>query len=158
MSINQSMFTLEYEGPDREYMYSSILCLTSTLDVKLWSTPRPGRFTPRKTRYPSYRRLEWLQGLRGKVTEHLFSTGNWSPDRPARSKTLYRLSYRGPQNLCTPALRYKSQEVGKLTPFMIKNDLIDIQYLSPLKRTNWISITETNGFIVVEGSDTRLSR
>jgi hypothetical protein len=35
-----------HEGPEGE-MYSSTLSWTSTLDEG-WSTPRPGRFTPRK--------------------------------------------------------------------------------------------------------------
>jgi hypothetical protein len=37
-----------HEGPEGEYRYSSTLSLTSALDGSGWSTPRPGRFTPRK--------------------------------------------------------------------------------------------------------------
>ena len=36
-------------------MYSSTLSLPSALDGGGWSTPRPGRFNPRKTRYVLYR-------------------------------------------------------------------------------------------------------
>ena len=47
-------------------MYSSTLPSTSALDGGEWSTPRPGRFTPRgKTRYTSYRRLGRPQGRSG---------------------------------------------------------------------------------------------
>jgi hypothetical protein len=45
-----------------------------------------------KSRYPLYRRL-------GEVwtgAENFVSTGIRSPDRPARSESLYRLSYPGP--------------------------------------------------------------
>ena len=37
-----------HEGPDGEQSYSSTLSLTSVLDGGGWSTPRPGRFTPRE--------------------------------------------------------------------------------------------------------------
>ena len=36
------------EGPEGEQMYSSTLPSTSELVEDGWSTPRPGRFTPRK--------------------------------------------------------------------------------------------------------------
>jgi hypothetical protein len=49
-------------------MYSSTLSLTPALDEGGWSTPRPGRFTPRKeTQYPLYRRLGGPQGRCGRV-------------------------------------------------------------------------------------------
>ena len=61
-------------------------------------TSRPGRFTPGKeTRYPFYRRLGGSRvGLDGCVKISP-PTGIRSPDRPARSESLYRLSYGGPQ-------------------------------------------------------------
>jgi hypothetical protein len=37
-----------HEGPQREERYSSTLSLTLALDEGGWSTPRPGRFTPRE--------------------------------------------------------------------------------------------------------------
>ena len=37
-----------HEGPEGEQMYSSTLPSTSALDGDGWSTPRPGRFTPRE--------------------------------------------------------------------------------------------------------------
>jgi hypothetical protein len=55
------------------------------------SAARPGRFTPPgKTRYPLYR---WLGGpvwTGGKISP---PTGIRSPDRPARSQSLYRPRY-----------------------------------------------------------------
>jgi hypothetical protein len=48
-----------------------------------------------KSRYPLYRLLGGLQGCSGMAEENL-TTGIRSPDRPARSESLYRLSYAGP--------------------------------------------------------------
>jgi hypothetical protein len=83
-----------HEGPKGEKRYSSTLSLTPALDGGGWSTPRPGRFTPRKdTRCPLYRRLCGPQGRSGRVRKISPPTGTRSPDRPARSESLYRLSY-----------------------------------------------------------------
>ena len=50
--------TTDHEGPVGEQMYSSTPLSTSALDWGGWSTPRPGRLTPRKdTRFPLYRKL-----------------------------------------------------------------------------------------------------
>jgi len=54
---------------------------------------------PGKTRYPLYRRLGG--GGPGPVwtgAENLVPTGIRSPDRPSRSQSLYRLSYRAHEN------------------------------------------------------------
>ena len=54
----------------------------------------PGRsLPPGKTRYPLYRRLGGLQGRSGHVRKISPPTGIRSPDRPARSQSLYRLRY-----------------------------------------------------------------
>jgi hypothetical protein len=50
-----------------ELRYSSTLSLTSELYWGEWSTPRPGRFTPGKTRYPLCRRLGGPQRPCGRV-------------------------------------------------------------------------------------------
>ena len=67
-----------------------------------WSTPRPGRSTPGKIRYPLHRRLSGPQGRSGEVLKisppH---TGIRSPDRPARNESLYQLSYPGPGSVLT---------------------------------------------------------
>jgi hypothetical protein len=58
------------------------------------SASRPGRFLPLgKTRYPSYRRLGGSPGPVWTGAENLASTGIRTPDRPARSQSLHRLSY-----------------------------------------------------------------
>ena len=59
-----------------------------------WSTPHPVRFTSGTgTQYPLYGRLGWAPRPDWTAVENLDPTGIPSPDRPARSKSLYRLSY-----------------------------------------------------------------
>ena len=77
-------------------MYSCTLPSTSALDGDGWSTPRPGRFTPRKYTVPILQEAGWAPGPFWTGAENLASTGIRSPDRPARSESLFRLSYRGP--------------------------------------------------------------
>ena len=55
-------------------------------------TPRP-LFTPRKDPVPIVQEAGWALGPVWTGTENLASTGIRSPDRPARSQSLYRLSY-----------------------------------------------------------------
>jgi hypothetical protein len=79
------------------WRYSSTLSLTLALDEGGWSTSLPGRFTPGKeTRYPLYRRLGGPQGRSERLPKISPPTGIRSPDRPARSESLYRLRYPGP--------------------------------------------------------------
>jgi hypothetical protein len=63
------------------------------------SASRPGRsLPPRKTRYPLYRR--WAPGPVWTGAEKLVPTGIRSPDRPARSQSLYRLRYHNIRTIC----------------------------------------------------------
>ena len=61
-----------------------------------WSAPRPGRFTPGKDPVPIVQEAGWAPGPVWTGVENLAPTGIRSPDRPARSESLYRLSYPGP--------------------------------------------------------------
>jgi hypothetical protein len=64
-----------------------------------WSAARPGHtLPPGKTRYPMYRRLGGPQ-VRSGWAENLAPTGIRSPDHPARSQLLYRLSYPAHMNI-----------------------------------------------------------
>jgi hypothetical protein len=86
-----------HEGPERECKYSSTLSLTSALDGRGGSTPRPGRFTPGMARYPCTG--GWVgprAGLEG-CGKKLRPIGIRSPDSPARSELQYQLQYPGPQ-------------------------------------------------------------
>ena len=58
--------------------------------------PAPAALPPGKTRYPLYRSLGGPQGRFGRVRKISHTTGIRFPDRPARSESLYRLSYPGP--------------------------------------------------------------
>jgi hypothetical protein len=53
----------------------------------------PAALPPGKTRYPLYRRLGGPKGRSGRVRKISPPTRIRSPDRPARSQSLYRLSY-----------------------------------------------------------------
>ena len=77
-------------------MYSSTLPSTSALDGGGWSAPRPGRFTPGKDPVSIVQEAGLTPGAVWTGTENLAPTGIRSPNRPARSESLYRLSYPGP--------------------------------------------------------------
>jgi hypothetical protein len=58
--------------------------------------PCPGRFTPaERDPVPILQGAEWASGTVWTDAENLASTGVRSPDRPARSESLYRLRYPG---------------------------------------------------------------
>ena len=59
-------------------------------------TPRP-LFTTGKDSVPIVQEVGWAPGPVWKGAENVASTGIRSPDRPARSYSLYRLRYSGPQ-------------------------------------------------------------
>ena len=75
-------------GPEGEQMYSSTLPSTSALDGGGWSTPRPGRFAPRKDPVPIVQEAGWAPEPVWTGAENLSPTGIGSPDRPARSESL----------------------------------------------------------------------
>ena len=77
-------------------MYSYTLPLTSAVDGGWWSPPRPGSFTPGIDPVPIVQDTGWAPGPVWTGAENLASTGIRSPDRPARSESLYRLRYSGP--------------------------------------------------------------
>ena len=73
-----------------------LFLLTSALDGGGWSTPPPGRFNPGKDLLPTVQGAGWVPAPVWTGAENLASTGIQSPDRPARSNSLHRLSYHGP--------------------------------------------------------------
>ena len=77
-------------------MYSSTLPSTSTLDGVSGQRHAQAVLPPGKKRYPLYRRLGRPQGRSGRVRKISSPTGIRSPDRPARSESLYRLGHPGP--------------------------------------------------------------
>jgi hypothetical protein len=68
--------------------------MTSALEGGEWSAARPGPyFTPGKDPVPIVQEAGWAPGPVWTGPENLTPTGIRSPDRPARSQSLYRLSY-----------------------------------------------------------------
>ena len=67
------------------------------------STPRP-QLTPGKDPVPIVQEAGWALGPVWTVAENLDTTRIRSPDRPGRSQSLYRLSYRGPHTTCHESL------------------------------------------------------
>ena len=70
--------------------------MTSALRGGGWSAPRLDRFTPGKDPVPIVQEAGWVPGPVWTGAENLAPTRIRSPDRPARSESLYRLSYPGP--------------------------------------------------------------
>ena len=60
----------------------------------------PAALLPRKSRYPNVQEAGGPQGPVWTVAENLVPSGIRSPERPARSESLYRLSYPGPLVAC----------------------------------------------------------
>jgi len=85
-----------HKGTKREYIYGSTVPLTSTPDGAWWSTPHRPLFT--RIFSCTHCIGSWL-GLRPFSTgsKNLAQNGIRYPDRPARSKAIYRLSYPVPQ-------------------------------------------------------------
>jgi hypothetical protein len=78
-------------------MYSSILPSTSTIDDGGWSMPHPGRFIPGKDPVAIVQEGGLgPRGQSGRLRKISPPTGIRSPDRQARSQSLYQLSYPGP--------------------------------------------------------------
>ena len=68
-------------------------------------TPRP-LFTPGKDPVPIVQEAGWAPGPVWTGTENLAPTGIRSPDRPARSQLLYRLSYRAHTDETWPPIKW----------------------------------------------------
>jgi hypothetical protein len=66
-----------------------------------WSAPRPSRFNPGKDPVPIVQETGWAPGLVWTGAKNLAPTGTRFPGRPARSQSLYRLSYPAPTCGCT---------------------------------------------------------
>ena len=60
--------------------------------------PRPSRFSPGKDPVPVVQEAGWAPGPVWTGAGNLAHTGIRSPDCPARSESLYRLSYPGRRN------------------------------------------------------------
>jgi hypothetical protein len=91
------------------------------------STPYPDHFTPGKDPVPILYEAGWDPGSVWTGAVNLASTGIRSPDRPARSESLYRLSYPGPHSISvtesvqkvehTSLLLFLAKGVSTCSPF-----------------------------------------
>ena len=88
-----------HKGPEGEHRDSTTLSLTLALDGEGGQRHRPSALTLGKTRCLLCRRLSGPPRSAWTDAKNLNSTGIQSPDRPARSKWLYQLSYSGPHVL-----------------------------------------------------------
>jgi hypothetical protein len=78
-----------------------------------WSVPRPGRFTPGKDPVPIVKEAGWAPGPVWTCAKNLTLTGIRSADRPARSQSLYRLSYPGPYSFIKiPNIKFHGNSFG----------------------------------------------
>jgi len=81
--------------------------MTAALEGGEWSAARPGRtLAPGKDPVPILQEAEWASGpvwTSGKSRPHQDSI----PDRPARSQSLYRLSYRAHRKMYNIKFRTK---------------------------------------------------
>jgi hypothetical protein len=64
----------------------------------------PAALPPRKEPAPTLQEAGWASGSVLTGAENLALNGIRSPDRPARSESLYRLSYPGPRTFLTKAI------------------------------------------------------
>jgi hypothetical protein len=76
-------------------------------------------YPPGKTWYPLYRRLSGPQGRSGHVQKIPPPTGIRSPDRPARSQLLYRLSYPAHLKLCIYVWNFVSMYARHFSKFTL---------------------------------------
>jgi hypothetical protein len=83
-----------HKGPSGGVAVELYSFSTSALEGGGWSAPSPGRFTPRKDPVPIVQKAGWAPGPVWTCAKNLAPTGIRSPDRPARSQSVYRLSYR----------------------------------------------------------------
>jgi len=109
--------------------------MTAALEGGEWSAARPGRTLPSgRTRYPFYRRLGGPQG-RSERKEKLPPPRDSTPYRPARSQSLYRLSYWACLITCT------CHKVHEINSNWELNDFYSFPYIIRViksRRMRWV--------------------
>ena len=110
--------------------------MTTVLAGGEGSASRPGRsLPPGKTRYPVYRRLGGSQGRSEQVRKISPPIGIRSPDRPARSQSLCRLSYRAHVS-CYRLLQMLCSDPSVTINHTLTNSLQFSYILEMIKRPN----------------------
>jgi len=102
-------FTLEQAmmGQMVNRRYSSIISLTSALEVGGWLTPCPGRFTAGNDPVPIAWEAGWATGPAWMGAVNVAPTGIRSPGRPASNESIHRLSYPGPYTSCNHTIIFR---------------------------------------------------
>jgi len=109
------------------------------LDGVGWSMPRPGRFTPGKTRFPLYRSLSGPQGQSRQVRKISPPTGIRSPDCPAHCKSLYQLlSY--PSPCVSLILNYFETPFVSLYNVADSKQGFELQYQCSIKLLTFVAV------------------
>ena len=107
-----------------------------------WLTPRSGSFTSGKaTRYPLYRRLGGPQSGSERVLKILPPTRIRSPDRPACSESLYRLSYPGPLLAAIP-LHYNPMMMMMMIAYSVNHHNVTHQNFKMLDQVRHVRTTQ----------------
>jgi hypothetical protein len=83
----------DHQGPREREEVQLYSFSTSALEGGEWLAPRPGCFNPGKYPVPIIQEAGWTPGPVWTCAKNLTPAGIQSPDRPARSQSLYRLSY-----------------------------------------------------------------
>jgi len=110
-----------------------------------WSAARSGRtLPPGKTRYPFYRRLG------GKSRPHQYSI----PDRPARSQSLYRRSYRTHKTSGTKYQISYPSFVAKFVPmYQSRSEALSLNFLTSCKPVSFARRTLLHRVSKTRGTD-----
>ena len=119
--------------------------MTASLEGGEWSAARPGRtLPPGKDPVPILQKSGWAPGpiwTGGKSRPHRDSI----PDRPARSQSLYRLSYRAHKSLsyCSPKKKSKfplSTALCHRSTFLTKDLILPLSLITFLSVALWTFI------------------
>jgi hypothetical protein len=84
---------VHYNRPPRAFLFYISYFKNGGIGGGGWSAPRPGRFAPGKDTVPIIQEAGWVPGPVWTCAKNLASTRIRFLDRPARSQSLYRLSY-----------------------------------------------------------------
>jgi len=124
-----------HKGPEGEWWHSSTLSLTSALDGVGRQLHASADLPSGNARYPLYRKLGRPLGWSGRLGKISPLTGILSPDRPARSELLYRMSYPDPPK--TLYVKTKWQHRGCITTkrytTIITNNHFEMKFLTKFR-------------------------
>ena len=118
----------------------------------------PATLPPAMTRYPLNRRMGGLQGRSGWVRSISSPFGIRPSDRPARSESLYRLSYPGPHMLVVKHMMVSGPKI--FVPRTLSIEFCNKKYIFNVETENmgWIPSPKWLLFSFLIAMDIMLSR